>query len=151
MALPKLFRVTKTRYVDDSGKRCRKGAKGAIKQTEKLADWYADIKPSESARDRIERRKAGRPCPKPKRVKLCRDKRAAQEMLRAIVERYDKEAAGLTDFHAYANQSLGPMVDEFERHLRASGLTAEYVEMTMDRIQSVFHECQFLRLVDIHC
>lgn len=151
MTLPELFKVTKTRYVNAAGKRCNRTVPGAIKQMETLGDWYADIKPIESAAERIARRKAGQPAPKRRRVKLCRDKRAAQEMLRKIVEQGDKQAAGLTDFHAYANQSLGPMVDDFHRHLKASGLTDDYIEMTLGRVQNVFHECQFLRLIDTDC
>ena len=150
-ALPELFKVTKTRYVDADGKRCKRSDPGAVKQTETLSDWYADIKPTESAADRIARRKAGQSAPKRNRVKLCRDKRAAQEMLRAIVKRSDKQAAGIVDFHAYANQPLGPMVDEFERHLIAVGRTSDYIETTLARIQNVFHNCDFLRLIDIDC
>ena len=59
MALPELFKVSKTRYVDADGKRCKKTTPGAIKKVERLADWYAEIKPIESTADRTARRKAG--------------------------------------------------------------------------------------------
>ena len=153
MALPKLFKVKRYRYYDADGNRCSKSKPGAVRASkpDESDEWYADIRPTESARQRIERRKAGLAAPKRERVKLCKDKRAAQEMLRSIIEQRDKQAAGLKDFHSYANQTLGPMVEEFESHLKAKGNSAQYVETTLARLQRVFSECNFLRLVDLEC
>ena len=72
-------------------------------------------------------------------------------MLRSLIQQQEKRAAGLVDFHSYANQPLGPMVDEFERHLIASNRTSEYIETTLARLQAVLGQCDFLRLVDIDC
>jgi len=147
MALPKLRKIK--RYVDANGKRCSKSAPGA--KVKLSAEWYADIPLVESTVDRIERRKSGRKPPKPKRVKLCSDKRAAQEMLRDLINSQERSAAGLKDFRTVANQPLGPMVEEFERHLIASGLTSEYIDTTIARLKAVLGGCAFLRVVDIDC
>ena len=151
MSLPEPRRIKRTRYFTSDGQRCKKSTPGAIAKTVLSEDWYADIAPVESATERIERRKAGRPAPRRKRVRLCSNKTASQEMLRTIVQRQEKQAAGLVDFQAYANQPLGPMVEEFERHLIAIGRTTEYVDTTLARLLAVLGGCQFLRLVDIDC
>lgn len=151
MALPKLRKIKQTRYFDGNGKRCKKSDPGAIAKRILSVDWYADIPPQESALDRIERRKAGRPAPKPKRTRLCSDKRAAQEMLRKLINSQERGAAGLKDFHAFANQPIGPMIEDFERHLIAIALSPEYIETTLARLKAVLLGCDFLRLVDIDC
>ncbi len=149
MALPELFKIKKNRYIDADGKRCKKDTPGAIKKTETLSDWYAEILPIESLRERIERRKSGRPAPKRNRVKLCSDKRAAQEMLRALIDANERNAAGLVDYHTQSNQALGPILDEYQRHQLAKGNSANYVGITIARIMAVCDGCQFLRVVDL--
>ena len=151
MAIPDLFQIKQKRYVNADGKRCKKNDAGAIEQITKSADWYADIKPSESATDRIARRKAGLPAPKRRRIKLCKDKRAAQRMLAELIDSGDKEAAGIKDYRTHTNQPLGPMVEDFQNHLIATGRTIDYLETMVGRIQKVFNGCGFLRLVDIDC
>ena len=157
MAIPSMFKVSKTRYVDVNGKRCNKSTPGAIKKTEKLSDWYADIIPTETSAQRIARRAAGLPAPKRKRVRLCKDKRAAQKMLADIVEQTEKQAAGFKDYQAVAHQDLGQLVDDFETHLKTTPKkqggkrSAKYVAMIISRIQKVFGGCGFLRLSNIDC
>ena len=157
MALPELFKVKQKRYLDDNGKRCKKSEPGAIETITKSDCWYADIKPTESAADRIARHKARLPAPKRKRVKLCSDKRAAQKMLAELVDQSDKVAAGLKDYRAVATQDLCDLIDDFERFLkttpkkRGGKRTQEYIDLTIVRIQKVFGGCGFLRLADVDC
>ncbi len=151
MALPNVFKVKRKRYVDGDGKQCKKDSPGAKTKIETSSHWYADIAPAESALERIERRKAGLPNPKRQRVKLCVDKDAAKEQLRKLIDAQDRRAAGLVDYHSQTNQPLGPMIDDFQKHLTASGRTKDYIETMIGRIEKPFDGCGFLRLVDIDC
>ena len=150
MDIPNLFKVKRPRYNDANGKRCKKSDAGAIRTVEASADWYADIPVIETAGERILRVKAGKPKPKRKRVKLCRDKRAAREMLRGLIESAERTAAGLIDYRTQTNQPLGPLVDDYRAHLTAKGNTDDYVDLTITRIEAVFDGCQFLRIVELN-
>ena len=150
MDIPNLFKVKRPRYNDANGKRCKKSDAGAIRTVESSPDWYADIPVIETAGERILRVKAGKPKPKRKRVKLCRDKRAAREMLRGLIESAERTAAGLIDYRTQTNQPLGPLVDDYRAHLTAKGNTDDYVDLTITRIEAVFDGCQFLRIVDLN-
>ncbi len=149
MDLPELFKTKRPRYIGPDGKRCKKTDPGAERVVDVSADWYADLPVIETAAERIERRKTGGSKPKRQRIKLCSNKRAAKEMLRSLVDAAERKAAGLVDYQTQTNQSTGDAVDAYRAHLTAKGNTADYVELTIARIEAVFDGCQFLRLVDL--
>ena len=131
MKLPDLFKVKKTRWVDADGKRVKSSAPGAAKETVTSKDWYAELPSIESPKERILRRERGKRKPKGKRVRLCQNKRAATEMLRGLIEAAERKAAGLVDYAAETQQSLGELVDRYHDHLLAKGNTEEYSDMTV--------------------
>ena len=151
-ALPTLYRMNKTRYVNADGKRCRSSDPGAIKKTEQSKNWYADIPVIETPAERIERRKAGRPKPKPKRVKLCTDKRAAQKMLAELVDSAEREAAGLIDYRSQGRTALADLLDGYRRYLKVSKNDSDdYIEQTINRIQKLLVGCRMVHVADIDC
>src|SRR5262245_31499401 len=96
-----LVRVTKTSYVDASGKRVPKGTPGATKLRQKAAKWYG----------------AGIPgLPPKKRVPLATDKAAARRMLEELVRKNEKGAAGLPDRTAH-RKPLAEYLEAFEGDL----------------------------------
>ena len=153
MALPELFKVKQKRYLDVNGKRCKKSDPGAIETITKSDCWYADIKPTETTAQRIDRRKAGLPAPKRKRVKLCESKDAARKMLEQIVEQDQNRAAGVKTAQAPESKTLDLIVDGFERHLMMGGKkkTDHYIQTTLARVARVLDGCGFVTLTDIDC
>ena len=85
MKLPELFKLKKHRWVDSDGKRAKASAPGAIKKIDRSKDWYAYIPVIESAKQRNVRRQNGGKKAKRELVRLCQNKRAAQEMLQEII------------------------------------------------------------------
>ena len=107
MKLPDVFKVRKKRWVDADGRRAKASTSGATQIVETSKDWYADLPFIESSRERIIRRKHGKKKPKGTRVRLCQNKRAAQKMLREMIEVAEKRAAGIVDPSDRAEEPLG--------------------------------------------
>lgn len=149
MQLPKLFKVTKSRWVNAENKRVRATSPGAIKVAEQSKDWYAELPIIESAIERLTRKKNGKLQPRPIRVRLCQNKRAAKEMLLEMIESAERKAAGIIDYAEMAHRSTGDLVDSYRDHLLAKGNSDKYVELTINRIETVFADCRFLRVTDL--
>ena len=149
MKLPDIFKVTKARWLNADGKRVKANSPGATKTRVKSKDWYAEVPVVESVLERIARKEAGIQKPRPKRVRLCQNKRASKEMLRKLIESLERKAAGLVDYVAMTQQPIGELVDRYRDHLLAKGSTDQYVGLTINRIETVFAECFFQRLVDL--
>jgi len=135
MQLPKLFKVTKSRWVNAENKRVRATSPGAIKVAEQSKDWYAELPIIESAIERLTRKKNGKLQPRPIRVRLCQNKRAAKEMLLEMIESAERKAAGIIDYAEMAHRSTGDLVDSYRDHLLAKGNSDKYVELTINRIE----------------
>lgn len=147
--MPDLFKVKKTHWFDADGKRAKASTMGATKTVVTSKDWYAEIPFMESAADRIFRRKNGRPKPKAKRVRLCQNKRAAEKMLREMIDAAERKAAGLVNHCDQADELLGDLVDRYRDHLLAKGNTESYSEMTIGRIETILGACRFLRIGEL--
>ena len=150
MKLPDIFKVTKTRWLSSDGKRVKANSPGASKARVKLKDWYAEIPVVETPRERLVRKKAGKRKPRPQRVRLCQNKRAAKAMVRELVESAERRAAGLVDYASANQQPTGELVDRYRDHLLAKGNSDEYVQLTINRIETVFAACRFFCVADLN-
>src|SRR6516225_6911146 len=83
-------------------------------------------------------------------VPLCRDKQAAQRMLRKLEADAALASVGLAD--PFAQQRLRPLseqLQDFASHLRAKGDTETHIEQTVARVQALFDGCTFKVYGDI--
>ena len=147
--MPDLFRVKRTYWVDGNGKRVKVSTPGATKTVEKSKDWYAEMPFIESTRERIVRRKNGKKKPKGKRVRLCQNKRAAQTMLREMIDAAERKAAGVVNHCDRAEEPLGDLVDRYRDHLLAKGNGESYAGTAIGRIETVLGACRFLRIGEL--
>ena len=150
MKLPELFKLKKHRWVDSDGKRAKASAPGAIKKIDRSKDWYAYIPVIESAKQRNVRRQNGGKKAKRELVRLCQNKRAAQEMLQEIIEAAEKKAAGIIDYMAVTQQRIAELIIRYQNYLKSRGSGDEYVELTIARIESICGACKFVRIGDLN-
>ena len=83
-------------------------------------------------------------------VPLCRDKQAAQRMLRKLEADSALASVGLAD--PFAEQRLRPLAEhlqDFASHMRAKGDTEPHVEQTVARVLALFAGCEFKVYGDI--
>jgi len=107
-----------------AGKRVPANTPGAEKVTIKSAKWYGTVDG--------------------KQVPLCRDKQAAERMLRKLETDCALAGIGLTDpFAAHRSSPLTAHLDDFAAHLRAKGDTEEHVRQTVGRARALFDGCGF--------
>ncbi len=153
MALPELFKVSQKRYLDGNGRRVKSDSPEAIVTIVKSDCWYANIKPVESAAQRIERRKAGLPAPKRKRVKFCESKDASRKMLEQLIDENQNRSVGIKSATKPKVQPLDVIIDDFEKHLLKAGKkkTDDYIRTTVNRVTRVMASCRFRKLSDIDC
>src|SRR5688572_18726846 len=84
------------------------------------------------------------------KVPLCRDKAAAEAMLREMTVKSDRAAAGIADpFEKHRKTPLAEHVLAYGRHLESKNDTAEHVAKVLSRIRAVFDGCQFRVLADL--
>jgi integrase len=126
-----LVRPWTYRYLDKDGKRVPKGTPGARKVKQKASKWYG----------------AGIPgLPKTKRVPLATDKRAAQQLLAALVRKAERGEAGLEDGSVAARRTpLAGHLADFERHLhnKPRGVSDKQVKLLLTRLRTTFDACDF--------
>ena len=86
-----------------------------------------------------------------KHVPLCRDKQAAERMLRKLEADAGLDRVGLGDpFAKHRGQLLIQHLADFEAHLRSKGNSEEHVKLTVGRVRALFDGCGFLKLSDIN-
>jgi integrase len=79
-----------------------------------------------------------------KRVPLCRDKQAAERMLKKLEADAQLAAVGLADpFATGKRTSLADHLAEYDSHLRAKNDTDAHVRQTIARVRAVFDGCGF--------
>ncbi len=85
-----------------------------------------------------------------KRVPLATDKRAAQVMLNEIVNRIEREQAGLADpFEEHARRPLSEHIDAYEAHLQYKGNSEQYICEVPRKIRRIARQCRWSRIADI--
>ena len=78
------------------------------------------------------------------RVPLASDKRLAQQMLNDILNRVEREKAGLVDEEiVQAKKSLTEHIDDFQQHLMAKNDKPSHVRETINMIKTVARERLF--------
>ena len=105
----------RTYYATDpkTGKRVRR----------KTSKWYGRYRDA----DGVERR-----------VPLCTDRSAAQQMLHQLVRRGELGQAGLADpFEDHHKRPLAEHLQDFRRHLEAKRNSADHVELTVTWVRAV--------------
>ena len=130
-----LFKPRITRYLDENGRRTRKGAPGARRVREKSRKWYGEYRDMHGVLQR---------------VPLATDKSAAQAMLNDIVRRVEQRQAGLFDpYEEHAKRPLSSHLDDYEQFLQAKDNSAKHVGQTIGRIRRLAKGCEFERLAQI--
>jgi integrase len=85
-----------------------------------------------------------------RRVPLANDKTAALTMLKNLIVKAEREAAGLEDpFEKHCKRPLSEHVAEFKKHLFSKGNTPTYVNQAAQRLNDLLAACKFERMGDI--
>ncbi len=85
-----------------------------------------------------------------RKVKLCEDKAASQQMLNELVRKAELGKAGLVDpFAAQRKRPLPEHVADFRQHLEAKGNSGQHVALTVARCETVFSACGFKLLTQL--
>jgi hypothetical protein len=126
-----LIRPWVTQAVTPDGKRCKRSDPDAQVRRVRARKWYA----------------AGVPgLPPGKRVPLCANKAAAQQMLAALVKRGERGEAGLDDRLAEAQRTpLEVHLRDFEAAMRAKGRppAEQRLRCVLAQLREVFDSCAF--------
>jgi len=78
-----------------------------------------------------------------RRVPLAADKSAAQTMLNDKVRQVERKAAGIVDrFDEQRRRSIKEHLDDFERHLKAKGVSREQVKLVTYRARKIIEGCK---------
>jgi integrase len=113
------------------GKKMPAGTPGAVKVTLTSAKWYGTV--------------GGRHVP------LCRDKQAAQRMLRKLETDAAMSDVGLADpFAAHRRRPLADHLTDYAAHLAQKGDTADHVRQTAARVRALFDGCGFRLIGDVN-
>lgn len=126
----KVFKQPTTHYSLD-GKRCPKGTPGAASSRVLSRDWYGNVGE--------------------KKVRLCPDKRAAEQMLRKLLSDVALEGVGLSDpFAAHKRTPLADHLSDYASHLTAKRDSPRHIAHTVARVRAVLIDgCNFTRLPDV--
>lgn len=120
-----LFRPHYTKVDPRTGERVRHRAKY----------WYGQFRTSEKQL---------------RRVKLSRNKTAAQQMLNELVRKEELKKIGIVNpFEGEQKRPLVEHVADWRASLVASGSTAKHVSHTVGCVTRVFEACGFIRLTDL--
>ena len=85
-----------------------------------------------------------------RKVKLCGDKAASQQMLNELVRKAELGKAGLVDpFASQRKRPLAEHVADFRQHLEAKGNSGQHVALTVARCEAVFSACGFKLLTQL--
>jgi site-specific recombinase XerD len=85
-----------------------------------------------------------------KRVKLCKDKTAAQQLLNQMVKRSEMERAGIGDpFEEHRKRPLAQHLADFGKYLESKGNTVGYAKRTAGRVQAILNGCRFTYISDL--
>jgi site-specific recombinase XerC len=128
--MAKLVRPWIVRYLDATGKRCKKGTPGATRKRERARKWYGQSIPG---------------YPPKERVPLAGDKNTAQRMLAELIKKGERGEAGLDDpVSLAARLPLEQHLQDFEAYLRARDTTARQVRLTLTRVRRLVADCEFV-------
>jgi integrase/recombinase XerC len=84
-------------------------------------------------------------------VPLCRDKGAAETMLRKLQADAALASVGIVDpFGTSKNRPLTEHLADYETHLTAKNNSREYVALAVSRIRAVFEGCGFVTATDLN-
>src|SRR5262245_29558640 len=119
------------RYLDSDGRRVPSGTPGARRVRERARKWYAQGVPGS---------------PPKKRIPLCGDKTAAQQLLAKLVRAAERGEAQLEDASTEAKKvKLSQHLADFADSLRDAGRTGEArVKKVVARCKRVFDGCGFV-------
>ena len=85
-----------------------------------------------------------------RKVKLCGDKAASQQMLNELVRKAELGKAGLVDpFASQRKRPLAEHVADFRQHLEAKGNCGQHVAVTVARCEAAFSACGFKLLTQL--
>lgn len=85
-----------------------------------------------------------------KRVPLATDKAAAQAMLTELIRKAERRAAGVTDrFDEHRKRPVEEHLNDFEKHLRAKGVSDEQVKLVGYRARRIFENCKAALIGDL--
>ncbi len=129
-----IYKPTIIRYVDESGKRTKKGTPGASKARVRSKVWRGKYRDQDGLLHD---------------VKLCTDKTAAQAMLHRHIVKAARRHAGISDPHEeQRGRSLAEHIQDFGEYLESKGGTTEHVDLTLARIRAIADGCEFTMLRD---
>lgn len=112
------------------GKKVPANTPGAKKVTIRSAKWYGTVNGGQ--------------------IPLCRDKQAADRMLRKLETDGALADVGLADpFAPHRTRPLAEHIEDFAAHLRAKGDTEVHVRLTISRVRALFDGCEFKVFGDV--
>ena len=130
-----LFKISITRYVDDSGRQVRKNTPGARPQRKKSRKWYGEYRDEHG---------------KLQRVPLAADKTSARAMLNDLIKNTERREAGLVNnLEEHQQRPIAEHLADYRTALAGKGDTKQHVKQTVNRISRIIDGCRFERLSDI--
>jgi integrase/recombinase XerC len=130
-----LFKPVRTIYLDEQGKRVKKGTPGARKTRQRSTKWWGQYAV-----------RGGRW----HRVPLYTDKTASGQMLAELVRKAELGKANCADpFEEHAKRPLLEHLDDFERSLLAGGSTGKHITLKIGRIRRVVEGAGFKVIGDL--
>ena len=132
-----IFKNTIIRYLDKNGRRVRKGTAGAKKKVIKTKKWYGSFTDDQGNRHR---------------VVLYSDKAVSQRKLNELIDRKNKELAGVIDYSERFQALIDPLLNNFKDHLsigQSGENTEDYVSTTVTRVSKLLSECKIVTLGEL--
>jgi integrase len=133
--MPRLRKLTFTRWVNAAGDRVSKDTPGAKKKVEESAKWYAQLTDLSGRR---------------RHVPLSTDKRVASQMLTALRRDSDLARVGLNDPCAtHMSAPIAAHVTDYEAYLRHRGVSAKHLAETLRRLWAVLEGIEARTLAEM--
>jgi integrase/recombinase XerD len=120
-----IFKPTYTKTDPKTGK----------KVTKRLKKWYVKYRDSDD---------------RERKVPGFTDKSATLQLAARLEREAELARQGMGDpYHKQRKRPLKDHIDEFERHLRDRGNSADHVRLTLDRVRKICASCKFVFMQDI--
>lgn len=130
-----VFKVSITSYRTPAGRACRKGTPGAKRVRKKSRKWYGQYRDADGEK---------------RRVPLCTDKVAAEQMLSDIVRNVERGEVGLVNPYAeHHARPLSEHLDDYRKYLESKDDTERHVRETTGQIKVILEGCSFQEIRDL--
>jgi len=130
-----VYRPHITRYVDFTGKRCRKTDPGAIKKQERSKTYRGKYRDADNVL---------------REISLCKNKQASLQMLAEYERKATEQRAGITSvFENHTKTPLKSHLNDFRNSLLNKGRSRNHCELVANRALYIIEDCKFNYITEI--